>query len=746
MEKWIPLLLIFFLPLLPAEAQVSHGGKPLPLSLLRSLDEDFFEEMPSFDVAEELRLDSLNESDLRSGYRFAYKFMTAYTQGNSGVSFTLPDGTKVWRLGIRSKGALSLNVLFTEYELPEGAQLFLYNADQTQILGAFNHLNNSDLHLLPVAPIRGEELIIEYQEPARAAFQGRLTVGEVNHGYRNLRGEEPRDDQTNFACMPSLACLRQETNVYDPIGRSVVMMLIDGSIACTGVLVNNTDSDGTPYVLTASHCLNNQFKVTNPDYEKVAGSIVFFFNYDSPLCDPVVRGTEEMSVASARYKAVNERNDMALLELAEMPPVYYSPYYAGWNAGNTHFPPYKGIHHPGGSVKRINESMEPVVLESFTIPDAEFYKNAHWKISQWDTGCTAAGSSGSPLFDSFGRVIGGLSGGSSTCANPMNDYYYALSAAWHPSDEPDEQLECWLNPGPVKTLVCDGLDPYASSPCLRLSNVYATGKSELVESALFPGSESEPLFGNRSDEVNEYAEAYTFQGTARLYGAYFVTPSAGSRYKDLEVWIQVYSGENQPETLLHSERFQPSYCNKVVFNDTFQQTPKPLDRAQESYVHFTEPVDVDHHFYIAYQIRKAPENTFFSVYNLPRGEITKNTVWLKNKTRWIKATDDPSIAFNTSLFIDPVIQYTTPSGTSEIIGFPQEIQIYRNPESHLIHILLPETVSRAELTLLSIDGKILRKESVTPPQTVLSQGNYPAGIYLLQIAYAGKRYAQKVVF
>ena len=111
---------------LPLAAQVSHGGHPLPLSVLRSAtaDAQLFETLPSFDLQAQLRIDSLEQTDLRDGFHFAYKFMTDYTPDNSGVRFTTAEGTKVWRLGIHSAGALSLNVLFSQYELPEGAQLF----------------------------------------------------------------------------------------------------------------------------------------------------------------------------------------------------------------------------------------------------------------------------------------------------------------------------------------------------------------------------------------------------------------------------------------------------------------------------------------------------------------------------------------------------------------------------------------------------------------------------------------------
>ena len=190
MAKHLIIIIYFGLCLflgVSVKAQISHGGQPLPLTATKSLTEDMFITMPPFDLAEQLRLDSLEATGLRNGFRFAYKFVTDYTPENSGVHFTLSDGTKVWRLGIRSEGALSLNIMFSKYHLPEGARVFLYNSDQSEVLGSFNHLNNSERGILPVAPILGDELIIEYQEPAKTAFPGKLAVGEVNHGYRNLR-------------------------------------------------------------------------------------------------------------------------------------------------------------------------------------------------------------------------------------------------------------------------------------------------------------------------------------------------------------------------------------------------------------------------------------------------------------------------------------------------------------------------------------------------------------------------------
>lgn len=441
------------------KAQISHGGQPLPLTATKSQTEDLFITMPPFDLAEQLRLDSLEATDLRSGFRFAYKFMTDYTPENSGVRFILPDGTKVWRLGIRSEGALSLNIMFSKYHLPEGARVFLYNSNQSEVLGSFNHLNNSERAILPVAPIGGDELIVEYQEPAGVAFPGKLAIGEVNHGYRNFRVSEPQPDFTAFECMPVIACYQDSTTRYDTIERSVVLMIINGTTGCTGTLVNNTANDGKPYLLTASHCLNNQFQIKNPDYEEVAGNIVCYFNYNSPQCSPVEPGRTDQTVASAHFRAVNELTDMALLELQDTPPADYRVYYAGWNAQDAGTAPYTCIHHPGGSLKRLNLAEGDVELTSYKIQVADFNENSHWKVARWATGCTAGGSSGSPLFDGDNRVIGGLTGGASSCLNPAEDFFFSIQKSWSEPADSSKQLKCWLDPVGVAAPVCAGMDP-----------------------------------------------------------------------------------------------------------------------------------------------------------------------------------------------------------------------------------------------------------------------------------------------
>ena len=61
---------------------------------------------------------------------------------------------------------------------------------------------------------------------------------------------------------------------------------------------------------------------------------------------------------------------------------------------------------------------------------------------------TEGGSSGSPLYDSLGRIIGTLTGGLASCSNQEDpDYYGKFSYHWTSNGTADTaQLRPWLDP------------------------------------------------------------------------------------------------------------------------------------------------------------------------------------------------------------------------------------------------------------------------------------------------------------
>jgi hypothetical protein len=431
----------------------------------------------------------------------------------------------------------------------------------------------------------------------------------------------------------------------------------------------------------------------------------------------------------------------------ETPPVYYQPYYAGWSieekGDNT---PYAGIHHPYASVKRINISEDKITLKTFSIPNTDFSRNAHWNVSKWTTGSTAAGSSGSPLFDADNRVIGALSGGASTCNIPMDDFYFALSKAWEPSSNNNEQLKYWLDPSKSNKKTVDGLDPWQDTPAYRLSNLSGTKQQDSIEVTALPSPAKGNLFGTNTLGTQEYAEEYTVNEEARLYGAYFVTPSvtdppAGS----LDVEVTVYSGKDKPGTLLYSGAFKPAYTEMSIVDSSFIETEKRLNRPQESFIRFDKEVTVSGAFYIGYRI-KSPGDSSFAVYNLPKGMASRNTAWyVAGDGQWAKASSHALLPLTTSLFIDPVIQYTGNLSSSRP---PEEaaVLVFADTNNKSIHVLLPDTETTAAFALYSMSGQLMYKTRLTQAQTIIPVKELEPGIYIINIKGDNIFYGQKVLF
>ncbi|MFN7015269.1 MAG: hypothetical protein ACK4ON_13470, partial [Bacteroidia bacterium] len=78
------------------------------------------------------------------------------------------------------------------------------------------------------------------------------------------------------------------------------------------------------------------------------------------------------------------------------------------------------------------------------------------------------GSSGSPLFDNNGRIIGQLWGGGASCSQLTSpDYYGRLANSWNPSgSNSTNRLMDWLDPNNSGTSVLNGYDP--NQPTLAL--------------------------------------------------------------------------------------------------------------------------------------------------------------------------------------------------------------------------------------------------------------------------------------
>ena len=382
--------------------------------------------------------------------RFAEPFAVDVSPASHG-RWEIADGgrTAVWRLPVRSAGAVSLNLGFTRYRMPPGGRLFLHSPDGGEVIGPFTEADNKSHGELWTPVISGGDAVIEVSVPAERAGELELELGSVNRGFRALSDVVPA---RHASCHVDVAC--SDADGYRDQVRSVGLYTSRGVTGCAGVLLNNTARDGTPYLLTAAHCIY-RFRAPGLDPELKARSLVVYWNYQSPTCGQRSGGSRNQSQSGSNIRAHSFETDFVLLELDDVPAAAHNVYYAGWDRSRASIDSAVGIHHPGQHVKSISttNSVDAVRGRS-DILDAN---GSYWRVSGWTAGATEDGSSGSPLFDADGRVVGQLFGGPADCGNTQaNDFYGRLAKSWTGEGTSDSRLREWLDPGGTGASAIDG--------------------------------------------------------------------------------------------------------------------------------------------------------------------------------------------------------------------------------------------------------------------------------------------------
>ncbi len=387
--------------------------------------------------------EALITSDAKGPWRFGVNHEADLSTENSGTWTTLADGTQVWRLTLHCPDATSINFVFGAYHVPEGARVFVWN-EAGEILGAFTQASSGGSPSMGVSPLAGDRITIQYECPPGTSRTGALRITQVTHGYRGIGAERGLGDSD--ACNNNVICPEGDP-WRDPIA-SVAMIVVNGNGLCTGQLVNTCANNGTPYFLTANHCLTGS--PTN---------WTFRFGWDSPLCDPTGAGITTNTVSGATLLESDAGSDVALLLLNTPPPASYNVWYTGWDATGTRPSATTAIHHPSGDVKKISFDQNAPLTGEFNGAEC-------WHILGWDDGTTEGGSSGGGLWNDEGRLIGQLFGGQASCTNNVNDWFGRFDLSY-------PLLTTWL--GNCGTPVIDGFDPNAPAVTLDASLLAITG-------------------------------------------------------------------------------------------------------------------------------------------------------------------------------------------------------------------------------------------------------------------------------
>jgi hypothetical protein len=394
-------------------------------------------------------------------YRFSVNLAAHFDYERHGKHETLRDGMHLWRLSVAVPGALATSLYFSRFNLPEGSRLFVYNPSRTRLLGAYTGANNNRMQSFATELLYGDHFIVEYNAP-RDAPDPVIVLSEIAYAYRGITDyTEPSDGFGGSGkCQVNVAC--SEGDPWGNLKRSVVRIQIKratGNVWCSGVIVNNVRNDGTPYILTADHCGRYS---TPTDLSQW----LFYFNYQGnacadPLTEPALKSMTGAELIAHGGLGGNAGSDFYLVKLNEAIPDSYQPYFSGWSRIDT--PPSDsgvGIHHPQGDIKKISTYRNPLIQTVWTGGS----KLAHWQVNWSETenghGTTEGGSSGSPIFDSQGLLVGTLTGGDSSCDSAdlnLPDYYGMFSYSWDKNGtDSNEVLKVWLDPDNTNIMTLNG--------------------------------------------------------------------------------------------------------------------------------------------------------------------------------------------------------------------------------------------------------------------------------------------------
>jgi lysyl endopeptidase len=363
-------------------------------------------------------------------------------------------GNRVGAIRIKSTDAKGVFIGVVVDQLPSEASL-RFHADKsstafhvsaekilTQIQTNINAGDKTDFGRTYWAPIfDSDDVTMEIELPAGISIDTvRISIPLISHVF--ITAAELDKKALNAAktgtCNLDATCYPEYDNESRSVARLFYLTSPSSAFSCTGTLLNNRFSDGTPYLLTANHCISTQTVASNLIAIRWLGR--------TSACNSGVESTPIYQTGGGAILLHNSlETDTSFLRLNEAPPSVVR--FAGWSAEPVIANEFAlGIHHPLGG---LQEASLGKVAFYLTCTGSGAYCSVGGSMAthigiEWTGGSTAGGSSGSGLFvtkNNARYLVGQLFGGF-TCADP-----FPVKGVYGRFDLPYRAaLKTWLSP------------------------------------------------------------------------------------------------------------------------------------------------------------------------------------------------------------------------------------------------------------------------------------------------------------
>ncbi len=469
-------LLFFFLSCtFLLNAQVTNQGNPKSWSIAETKSGISPIVLPKANLQQIKEEDDINDKLNTKPYRIGISHKVNFGLDNAGFWTQLSNGDRIWRILFSSPDAVHLSVNFNNFFLPKGSNIYLYNDDKSDLIGAYTSTQNNENKVLGTWFVNGDKLWVEYYEPKEVKDQGILNINSVVHGYRLGHTYQKGYHKSSLLKINNSGDCNHDVDC--PIGndfetqkevlkKSVGFLSMGDGYICSGALINNMEQDKKLYFLSANHCLERD--VGDPASNPAIFSMRFNWISPNPICAKKFDSTdsaEAFTMSGSTIRAENPNSDVMLLEINGSIPTDWDVTFAGWDNTDTNPIFEVGIHHPRGDIMKVCRDDTGATKTTSNGKQLWLIGGLTDGIGLgdgWELGVTEGGSSGSPLFNENGHIIGQLFGGEALCTGTSDnndfDLYGRFATSWSRGGSAATQLKNWLDPQNTNANTLDALE------------------------------------------------------------------------------------------------------------------------------------------------------------------------------------------------------------------------------------------------------------------------------------------------